>query len=90
MVKIKKQKNKAWVTFNISVDANEVFIKGSWNGWKQEAMKRKKDGSFYIRKSLPLNNRYEFGYLADGRWITDDTLETVETPFNSNNSILKL
>ena len=90
MVRIKKLKNKAWVTFNIKIDAKKVFIKGSWNNWEKEKMKKKKDGSFYIRKSLPLNQTYEFGYLADGKWINDDELEMVNSPFNSKNSLLKL
>ncbi len=90
MVKIKKQKNKAWVTFNIKIDADEVYIKGSWNNWEKEKMKKKKDGSFYIRKSLPLNHTYEFGYLADGKWINDDSLEKINTPFNSKNSVLNI
>ncbi len=90
MVSIKKRKNKAWVTFNIKIDANEVYLKGSWNNWDKEKMKKKKDGSFYLRKSLPVNETYEFGYLADGKWINDDELETIDTPFNSKNSVLKI
>ncbi len=90
MIKIKKQKNKAWVTFNIKTDADEVFISGSWNNWDKEKMKRKKDGSFYMRKSMPLNKVYEFGYVADGKWINDETCESINTPFNSKNSLIKI
>jgi hypothetical protein len=90
MVKIKKLKNKAWVSFYFNNKANEVFIKGSWNNWQKEPMKKKKDGSFYIRKFLPINQTYEFGYMADGKWFADECCETVFTPFNSKNSILRL
>lgn len=42
MIQTKKQKNKAWVSFYFNGEANEVFIKGSWNNWENEPMKRKK------------------------------------------------
>lgn len=90
MVKIKKLKNKAWVSFYFKTDAKEVYIKGNWNNWEKEKMKKKKDGNFYIRKSLPLNKTFEFGYLADEKWFFDKTCETVDSPFNSKNSVLKL
>jgi len=90
MIKIKKQKNKAWVSFYFKSSAKEVYIKGSWNNWEKEKMKKKKDGSFYIKKSLPLNQTFEFGYLVDGKWIIDENCETVDSPFGSKNSILKL
>jgi len=89
MIKIKKQKNKAWVSFYFESNANEVYIKGSWNNWEKEKMKKTKKGSFYIRKSLPLNQIYEFGYLADGKWMTDESCESIDSPFGSKNSILK-
>jgi len=90
MVKIKKHKNKARVKFHIHPQADEVILKGSWNGWKEKNMKRKKDGSFYIIKFLPLNETYEFGYLADGKWINDESCEMVDSPFGSKNSVLEL
>jgi len=90
MIKIKKQKNKAWVSFYFESDANEVYIKGSWNNWEKEKMKKIKNGNFYIRKSLPLNQIYEFGYLADGKWMIDESCESTDSPFGSKNSILKI
>jgi hypothetical protein len=90
MTKIKKQKNKAWVSFYFNNEANEVYIMGSWNKWEKEPMKRKKDGSFYVRKSLPVNQTYEFGYLADGKWLNDENCEKINSPFGSENSVLKL
>lgn len=90
MIKIKKDKNKAWVNFVIDIKAKEVFIKGSWNEWKEEKMKKRKDGKFYIRRKLPLNKTYEFGYVADGKWISDESCEKKDSPFGSKNSVLRL
>ncbi|WP_292663119.1 isoamylase early set domain-containing protein [Nitratifractor sp.] len=91
MLKITKRGKKAWVTFTLPDSTVEkAFLKGSWNGWKAEAMKRKKSGEFYLMKILPTDTRYEFGYLADGEWRTDEELPDVQTPFGSRNSVLEL
>ena len=90
MIIIKKNKDKAWINFIIDIEAEEVFIKGSWSGWKEEKMKQRKDGKFYMRRKLPLNETYEFGYLVNGKWINDENCETVDSPFGSKNSVLKL
>jgi len=91
MIKITKRGKKAWVTFTLPrSDAQEAWLKGSWNDWKPEAMKRKKNGEYYLMKILSTDNRYEFGYLVDDRWQTDEELPKVPTPFGSENSLLEL
>ena len=92
MVKITKKGKKAWVTFTAPVtECDSVAIKGEWNGWEAEPMKRKKNGEFYITKVLPTGQSYEFGYLVnESDWIHDPETEEVETPFGSKNSVLKL
>ncbi|WP_457593596.1 glycogen-binding domain-containing protein [Hydrogenimonas sp.] len=90
MIKISKKGKKAWVTFTLEGNGfDDAKIKGSWNDWAGESMKRKKNGDFYIVKVLPVGERFEFGYLADGRWIHDETLPETATPFGSHNSVLK-
>lgn len=92
MVKITKRGSRAWITFTVSGEGFErVDIKGAWSGWEREPMKRKKSGEFYIVKVLPVGSEFQFGYLGDGEnWIYDDTLPSVESPFGSRNSILKI
>ena len=94
MLKITKKGKKAWVTFTAPhtvAGAESVMIKGSWNDWRPEPLKRKKNGEFYITKVLPTGNTYEFGYLVDdSAWVIDNDLPTVETPFGSENSVLNL
>ncbi len=89
MVKITKKGKKAWVTFSLATDAKDVAIKGSWNDWKAEEMKRRKDGSFSITKVLK-EGEYQFGYLVDGAWQTDETLPTIPSPYGSENSLLRI
>ncbi len=90
MVKISKRGKRAWVTFTLPGEGIEsAAIKGSWNGWEEEPMKRKKNGDFYIVKVLPVSESFEFGYLtSDGRWIFDETLKMVNSPYGSKNSVL--
>jgi len=92
MIKVTKKAKKTWVTFTTPAIACEsIEIKGSWNEWEAEPMKRKKSGEFYITKVLSNGESYEFGYLCDGRkWMTEKTLPTVGTPFGSENSVLEL
>ncbi len=90
MVKITKRGKKAWVTFTLEDDGfGSVEIKGSWNGWEPESMKRKKSGDFYVVKVLSIGSTFEFGYLSkDGRWLNDETLASADSPFGSKNSVL--
>ena len=92
MVKITRRGKKAWVTFTAPVGEGEtLWLKGSWNGWEAEPMKRKKSGEFYLTKVLPTGQSYEFGYLTEiGDWIVDHDLPLADTPFGSKNSILAL
>ena len=91
MVKITKKGKKAWVTFTAPVEEVEnVELVGEWNDWVPEEMKRKKSGEFYLTKVLENGNDYEFGYRSNDAWIIDETLEKVQSPFGSHNSLLKL
>jgi len=91
MVKITNKGKKSWITFTTNpLDAKSVEICGEWNEWKNEPMKKKKNGEFYITKIISSNQNYQFGYkLSDGRWVCDESVETIMSPFNSLNSLLK-
>ena len=77
------------VIFELDIGADEVILKGSWNNWKGEKMKKNKKGLFSKRKKLNPGT-YEFGYMVDGKWIADDSCELVDSPFGSKNSLLKV
>lgn len=93
MLKIKKNEQKAWVTFTVSAmkDVNDVVISGEWNEWKEEPMKQKKSGDFYITKVLKPSKSFEFGYKVNGKdWIIEEDCSSVSSPFMSQNSLLEL
>ena len=75
--------------FEIKTNAKEVKIKGSWNGWKEEKMKKNKKGVFSKRKKLA-PGIYEFGYLVDGEWVIDESCESINSPFGGKNSIMEV
>lgn len=91
MLKITKKADKAWVTFSIiPAPDSEVFLCGDWNDWQDEKMKIKKSGEHYLTKVLKCNETYQFGYKIDNNWSCDSEVESVDSPFESKNSLLKL
>ncbi len=93
MIKIKKNANKAWVTFTYvpKNDDKSVVLVGSWNNWKEENMKKKKNGDFYLTKILPLGVIYEFRYFIDGKkWANDEDAIEVHNNFGGTNSAIDL
>ena len=93
MVKISPKGVKAWVTFSFKPheDVRSVAVAGDWNGWEEEEMKRKKDGTFYLRKYLLMGQNYEFRYRIDHKeWVNDPNTPHINNPFGTQNSLLEL
>jgi len=91
MLKITIKGDKAWVTFSfVPASQSEVFLCGEWSEWKDEKMKVKKSGEHYLTKVLKCDTSYEFGYKSADTWSCDSEVESVESPFGSKNSLLKL
>lgn len=93
MISVKQNKTKTWVTFTFHSETpiSQVALCGEWNAWQAEPMKKKKNGDFYITKALKPQSCFEFGYkVNDTHWQTDDTCQTVPSPYKSQNSLLEL
>jgi len=93
MLKVKINKNKAWVTFTYTPknDEKKVELVGSWNDWQKESMKRKKNGDFYLTKILPVGVIYEFRYFIDDKeWANDEDAIEVHNSFGGTNSAIDL
>ncbi|MCS6875906.1 MAG: isoamylase early set domain-containing protein [Aquificaceae bacterium] len=81
------------VTFYVRKDdAQSVEIVGEWNDWKPEAMKRKKDGTFWISKHLKKGRSYRFKYLIDGHlWENEmEADQQVPNPFGTTDSLINI
>lgn len=92
MVRIKINKNRAWITFVIenAKDINSAKIAGSWNKWELEPMKKRRNGSFSITKILPSNSTYEFKYLIDEEWMIDNDVKKAINEYGTFNSIIEV
>lgn len=93
MLTIKKNGQKVWVTFTFSpaTAVNDVAVSGEWNEWKEEPMKQKKSGDYYITKVFKLGDSFQFGYKVNGDdWMTEEECSSVSSPFASHNSLLTL
>jgi 1,4-alpha-glucan branching enzyme len=76
------------VTFSLNAPgAQEVFVTGDFNGWKQKAhpMKRSADGIWKKIVMLP-PGRYEYRYLVDEAWSNDPTGQICPNCFGSDNN----
>ncbi len=62
-----------------------VILKGEWDNWSEISMKRKKDGSWYVRKKIP-HGSWQFGFLCDGIWSTTPEYSAVSSPFGTENN----
>ncbi len=93
MLTIKKNGQKVWVTFTFAPaqGVDDVSVSGEWNAWKEEPMKQKKSGDFYITKVLKAGDSFQFGYKVNGNeWVTEEECPSVHSPFFSQNSLLEL
>ncbi|MCS7262719.1 MAG: isoamylase early set domain-containing protein [Aquificaceae bacterium] len=81
------------ITFYVEKpEAKQVELVGEWNDWKPEAMKRKKDGTFWITKWLKKGRAYRFKYLIDGQFWENDMSadQQVPNPFGTTDSLIQL
>jgi hypothetical protein len=93
MISVKQKKTKTWVTFTFHSDTavSDVALCGEWNSWQEEPMKQKKNGDYYLTKVLKPETSFEFGYkVNNAHWHTDESCQTVPSPFMSQNSLLEL
>jgi len=93
MVTKKAKTDKTWVTFTFQPKevVSTVVVSGSWNDWKGDSMKQKKNGDFYITKVLSNDENYEFRYCVnDTVWENEEGFESVANPHGSHNSLLSL
>jgi 1,4-alpha-glucan branching enzyme len=80
---------KGSVSFKVSGSgkAAKVAVAGDWNGWKPEAMKKQKDGSYAVTLQIS-PGRHEYKFILDGNWVHDpDATGVITNIFGSLNSV---
>ena len=72
--------------------AREVFVAGSFNGWKVGATPlRPANGGEWLSELKLSPGRYEYLFVVDGCWLPDPAApETAPNPFGGWNSVLSV
>ena len=70
--------------------AKQVYVAGSFNGWKPETTPLIPLGDGRWKGDLTLGpGRHEYLFVVDGQWRPDpNARETVENPFGGRNSVV--
>lgn len=79
-----------WVTLNFQPQEScgNVVLKGEWDNWQGSNMRKKKDGSFYLRKKIPAGV-WQCGFdCEESGWQIDTNLDTAPSPYNSLNNVI--
>jgi hypothetical protein len=85
-------KSASWtiLEFQPTGDYADVIVKGAWDNWRGNKMRKKKSGAFYIRKMIPTGT-WEYGFECDGEnWQVDQGLSTTESPYGSLNNVISV
>jgi hypothetical protein len=83
------------VTFELPscVWADRISVSGSFNQWDERGIPlvQGRDGVWRATVDLAAGQRYEFRYLIDGRWQTDDHADGfTDNQYGSHNSVIDL
>jgi len=70
--------------------AQQVYVAGSFNGWKPDTTPLAALGNGRWKGDLKLGpGRYEYLFVVDGQWRPDpNARETVQNPFGGRNSVV--
>ena len=70
----------------------EVYVAGSFNGWKPDDIRLDQDGRGVYRATLILpRGRHEYRFIVNGVWCADpECAEQVPNVFGSTNSVLSV
>lgn len=81
---------KDGIKFVYEGKANEVFIKGSFNAWTEQPLKKEKENFWSITIPIPAG-KYQYGFVVDGKYITDPkNPNKITTPEGFVNSLLHI
>lgn len=69
--------------------ATQVFVSGTFNGWRTDATPLRRDRDGWWRATLAFSpGVHEFRYVADGQWYTDFAAHGLEHGKFGLNSLL--
>lgn len=89
--KAKKEKTRSIVFKIYCPEAKEVFLAGDFNNWDEHSlpMIKREDGVWELAQELK-PGEYQYKYLVDGNWETDNQQELVANQFGTMNNIIRI
>ena len=94
--KYSKDGKTCTVTFVLpaQIEAKTAHLYGDFTDWEKapKLMRRKNEGGFTVKVTLPAGNSYRFRYLLDGgRWENDWAADAyAPNPFGTEDSIVNV
>ncbi len=95
MIRKTKSTQTGYVRVNFELPAclwaDHIFVVGEFNDWNKKSlpMTQDRNGVWHLALDLPAGRSYEFRYLVDDRWLTDNHADAVvPNDFGSQNSIV--
>ena len=68
-----KSKPECKVTFTVPAkDASKVEVAGDFNSWNLSELKKYKNGNFKAQFNVPVDHKYQFRYVVDGKWTNEE------------------
>jgi 1,4-alpha-glucan branching enzyme len=73
-------------------EAGQVFVAGSFNGWKPDSTPLQRTSAGQWVGKLPLSpGKHEYLFVVDGQWLPDPkAAEAVQNPFGGVNSVVSV
>lgn len=68
-------------------NAKNIYLSGSWNGWKTKLPLVKSHDDFTTIINLP-EGRHEFKFNVDGKWVCDNNLPKTDNGLGSDNNVI--
>lgn len=89
-----KSKPVCKVTFELAAkESDKVSVVGDFNEWDASVnpLKKLKNGTFKLVLPLEAGNTYEYKFVVDGDYITDENADaTKANEFGGENGVLEL
>ncbi|MCB0131025.1 MAG: isoamylase early set domain-containing protein [Caldilineaceae bacterium] len=76
-----------------SIWADRIYLTGDFNEWHTSDLPllQRRDGVWAAELDLEAGRRYEFRYIIDGQWQTDNHADGfVDNEYGSQNSVLEI
>lgn len=89
--KVKKETARTIVFKIYCPEAKEVYLAGDFNDWDERSLPMIKRGDDVWELAQELKpGEYQYKYLVDGNWETDNQQEQVTNQFGTMNNIIRI